>query len=285
MADDLNYDDVHFVGEVPDELICIICHVVLKEPVQIMTCGHRYCSECYKQLEQRAEQTHTPLLCPIDREAVLPNTVFPDRAASRRIGSLQVECGNRDRGCTWVSDLRELQGHEQECAFRVGAGGDSGGGEGRDEVLEQILVRLKNCEDDLVVKNTDMAKMKSDMKELRDQNKTKHHEIRMLGLSNAELNASLAAKDRDMTAMKAYSASRDKLIAELKKDSNAKSIELDVLKKTVKDHKQAMSQQNQDVRQLKVKHNNMANVHMGKIQKLENETKKLRESIRSLARK
>ena len=39
--------DADFVGEVPEFFKCVVCHLVLREPVQIMTCGHRFCKPCF----------------------------------------------------------------------------------------------------------------------------------------------------------------------------------------------------------------------------------------------
>lgn len=40
--------DFLFVNDVSDELICVVCHLVLKEPVQ---CGHRLCKSCFNQIK------------------------------------------------------------------------------------------------------------------------------------------------------------------------------------------------------------------------------------------
>ena len=44
-----------FVGDVPDELICVVCHLVLKEPVQLVQCGHRFCKSCFNQMKTYAD--------------------------------------------------------------------------------------------------------------------------------------------------------------------------------------------------------------------------------------
>ena len=35
--------DANFISEVADYLKCVVCHLVMRQPVQIMTCGHRFC--------------------------------------------------------------------------------------------------------------------------------------------------------------------------------------------------------------------------------------------------
>ena len=46
--------DVKFVNkpEDIDELTCIICLCILKEPYQAL-CGHRFCKQCIELLERR----------------------------------------------------------------------------------------------------------------------------------------------------------------------------------------------------------------------------------------
>merc|ERR1712168_154196 len=107
--------DVCFVGEVADELRCVICHLVLREPVQVMTCGHRFCAPCFQRMKIHSQETNVDLLCPVDRETIMLGNVFSDRAAARTIGNFKVHCGNRDRGCVWIDDLRDLRIHEEVC--------------------------------------------------------------------------------------------------------------------------------------------------------------------------
>ena len=41
--------DYDFVDDIPEELVCVICHLPLKDPVQIADCGHRLCKVCFNQ--------------------------------------------------------------------------------------------------------------------------------------------------------------------------------------------------------------------------------------------
>ena len=50
--------DVDFVEEVPDEFLCCVCHLTLKEPVQIENCGHRLCKVCFRQMKERTERRY-----------------------------------------------------------------------------------------------------------------------------------------------------------------------------------------------------------------------------------
>ena len=44
-----NYD---FVNDVPEELVCVLCHLALKEAIQMVDCGHRLCKQCFNQLKE-----------------------------------------------------------------------------------------------------------------------------------------------------------------------------------------------------------------------------------------
>ena len=40
------YDVDRFVGRVDPELVCEICHDVMKEPLQLSWCEHIFCRSC-----------------------------------------------------------------------------------------------------------------------------------------------------------------------------------------------------------------------------------------------
>lgn len=50
--------DLDFVDEVPEEFTCCVCHLTLKEPVQIEDCGHRLCKTCFSELKDQAERRY-----------------------------------------------------------------------------------------------------------------------------------------------------------------------------------------------------------------------------------
>ena len=50
--------DLDFVSEVPEEFICCVCHLTLKEPVQIEDCGHRLCKTCFSQMKEQAKRRY-----------------------------------------------------------------------------------------------------------------------------------------------------------------------------------------------------------------------------------
>ena len=42
--------DYEFTSKVPEDWGCLVCHLTLKDPVQIVGCGHRLCGICIESL-------------------------------------------------------------------------------------------------------------------------------------------------------------------------------------------------------------------------------------------
>ena len=42
--------DYDFIISVPEDWICLVCHLAMKDPVQIVGCGHRLCNICMESL-------------------------------------------------------------------------------------------------------------------------------------------------------------------------------------------------------------------------------------------
>ena len=42
--------DYEFTGKVPEDYECLVCHLPMKDPVQIVQCGHKLCSICKESL-------------------------------------------------------------------------------------------------------------------------------------------------------------------------------------------------------------------------------------------
>ena len=46
--------DATFIEDVADYLKCIICQLVLRNPVLMVECGHRLCSGCFNRMKKHA---------------------------------------------------------------------------------------------------------------------------------------------------------------------------------------------------------------------------------------
>ncbi|CAH3164478.1 unnamed protein product [Pocillopora meandrina] len=103
--------DYEFTGKVPVNCECLVCHLPMKDPVQIVGCGHRLCNICMESLLRRPSP-----LCPADREPLSREKIFPDSAHRREILDLTVKCPHF--GCSWTGELRAVEKHQSECLLK-----------------------------------------------------------------------------------------------------------------------------------------------------------------------
>ena len=103
--------DAHFV-DLPNHLTCPICCTGLRVP-QLTHCGHRFCEPCLEVVRRKDRS----LACPVCREELASNQVYPDNAFKRDVLNLQVKCDQLEAGCTWIGELRQLQNHNSTCEF------------------------------------------------------------------------------------------------------------------------------------------------------------------------
>ena len=100
--------DVAFIGELPDFLECPICFLVLRDPVLIVSCGHKMCLPCFQRMTESVNSMKQELRCPEDREPIAPCNVVPENGLKRVIESLSVKCCSNVLGCPWEGELRVL---------------------------------------------------------------------------------------------------------------------------------------------------------------------------------
>ncbi|CAH1262955.1 TNF receptor-associated factor 3-like [Branchiostoma lanceolatum] len=104
--------DLDFAFPLEDRYKCPLCVRCLRKPRQSVECGHRFCENCLvEELRKDAPK------CPVDKQALSPNAVFPDRCAEREIGQLMVNCVNKKAGCEVQVSIKELEGHLEECKY------------------------------------------------------------------------------------------------------------------------------------------------------------------------
>jgi len=133
MASSIGGYDYDFITDVPEDLVCALCHFAFKNPVQIEECGHIYCKDCYQQMKDHAENSGAELLCPLDREKIDVARVFKDKAGERRVLNLMVKCQNFGDKCDWTGELRDVLDHERNCCKN-------------DTMYEQLVDRLTKIE-------------------------------------------------------------------------------------------------------------------------------------------
>lgn len=102
--------DYTFVEPPPDDLVCLICRYVAREPQQLTCCGRIFCEGCLKKHRSTSPK------CP-NCSRMISN--FPDSRSERQIKSLIVLCNSKRLGCQWKGELRHLPTHEKECQLSI----------------------------------------------------------------------------------------------------------------------------------------------------------------------
>ena len=113
-------DELSFVEELPEhiDIECPVCLNILSEPHQVTCCGHNFCKSCIERVKASNGA------CPMCKERRYQS--FIDKKCLRIINGLQVYCTNKDKGCQWKGELKNLSTHlnkgkrEGECQYQQG---------------------------------------------------------------------------------------------------------------------------------------------------------------------
>ena len=109
-------------------------------------------------MKTHARSSNTDLRCPIDRNKVDVNHVFPDKGIERLVFDLSVKCPSVSEGCLWTGELRNLEQHvHSKCVFE-----DK---KRTHFVLQGLQQRLERYENRLSRKDKEMVQMKEEFAE------------------------------------------------------------------------------------------------------------------------
>lgn len=101
----------HSFIDPPDELMCMICHHVVREAHQVECCGKVFCKACIMEVNKRMGR------CPNCRRAY--PKIFSDLRSSRDVKRLRVACENEDKGCDWSGPMEGYETHtKHDCRFK-----------------------------------------------------------------------------------------------------------------------------------------------------------------------
>ena len=107
--------DYNFVDtDLPEEFHCLICTLVLRQPHQVTCCGKIYCKKCLDELKTRNPNFN----CPNCREKI-NNRYFKDVNTERKISQLKIYCTNKDSGCCYKGELKDLDSHLTQCLYQL----------------------------------------------------------------------------------------------------------------------------------------------------------------------
>ena len=108
---ELGYDQSRFEIEVSESFHCIICFLVLKEPVMCKN-QHYYCSFCIKKHLENSS------FCPTCLEPLTVDTLKPaPRIVMDYLSELNIRCQFQPRGCVEIVKLKDLDRHVEICGF------------------------------------------------------------------------------------------------------------------------------------------------------------------------
>ena len=113
-------DELSFVNKLPEhvEIECPVCLNILVNPHLVSCCGHNFCEDCIERVKASNGA------CPMCKERRYQS--FIDKKCLRIINGLQVYCTNKDKGCQWKGELKNLSTHlnkgkrEGECQYQQG---------------------------------------------------------------------------------------------------------------------------------------------------------------------
>ncbi|XP_041580795.1 TNF receptor-associated factor 4 isoform X3 [Vulpes lagopus] len=149
--------DYKFLEKPKRRLLCPLCGKPMREPVQVSTCGHRFCDTCLQEFlsegvfkcpEDQLPLDYAKRECPVQAcwrpwcpaveqippagpflsghrgeysssEPVTDSKIYPDPELEVQVLSLAIRCIHSEEGCRWSGPLRHLQSHLNTCSFNV----------------------------------------------------------------------------------------------------------------------------------------------------------------------
>ena len=104
--------DYQFLEPGPsDDQKCPICHLVVRNAYQVNCCGKILCEGCLMKYRMQSGRC---LMC----RTHIGDKYFKDTRSDREIKSLKVYCDNKEAGCDWTGEVREIEEHLEECGYR-----------------------------------------------------------------------------------------------------------------------------------------------------------------------
>uniref|UniRef100_A0A1X7T8A3 RING-type domain-containing protein n=1 Tax=Amphimedon queenslandica TaxID=400682 RepID=A0A1X7T8A3_AMPQE len=98
-------EELSFVEDLPKhvEIECPVCLNILTDPHIVSCCGHNFCGSCIERVKASSGS------CPMCKEKKYQS--FIDKKCSRIINGLEVYCSNKEKGCQWKGELKNMSAH------------------------------------------------------------------------------------------------------------------------------------------------------------------------------
>ncbi|TMS07727.1 TNF receptor-associated factor 4 [Larimichthys crocea] len=116
--------DYKFLEKPKRRFQCPLCSKAMREPVQVSTCGHRFCDTCLQEFLSEGV-----FKCPEDQLPLDYAKIYPDPELEQQILALPIRCIHSEEGCpldrpdeaaaaAWLN-AQHVGGHFSTCAFNV----------------------------------------------------------------------------------------------------------------------------------------------------------------------
>ena len=102
--------DYQFVDTPLDRVVCVICHLPSRDPHMTECCGHVFCKSCLDNA--KAIRYTSCFMC----KDVQFNT-FCNKQINREVQNLRMYCTNKEKGCEWEGEVRDISAHLDGCQF------------------------------------------------------------------------------------------------------------------------------------------------------------------------
>ncbi|XP_077692910.1 TNF receptor-associated factor 4 isoform X2 [Eretmochelys imbricata] len=106
--------DYKFLEKPKRRLLCPLCGKAMREPVQVSTCGHRFCDTCLQEFLSEGV-----FKCPEDQLPLDYAKIYPDPELEAQVLGLTIRCIHSEEGCRWSGHIKHLQPHLGTCGFNV----------------------------------------------------------------------------------------------------------------------------------------------------------------------
>ncbi|XP_028415398.1 uncharacterized protein LOC114538418 isoform X2 [Dendronephthya gigantea] len=166
------HDPNRFILQVKRDLLCFICHRVLKEPRICEAGEHHFCSICITQHLAKQSQT-----CPECKKPLTLETLqLPQKFLINILSELRIRCDYNDRGCPEHVQLGNLEDHVIGCEYRptMVAEKYSSLVSGKDQ---QNFRQMKDEEFSKGAEKNEFSKRQNEMRETKIETERKPEEI------------------------------------------------------------------------------------------------------------
>ncbi|XP_050949862.1 TNF receptor-associated factor 4b isoform X2 [Labeo rohita] len=101
--------DLKFLERPRRRFYCPLCEKPMRDPVQVSTCGHRFCDTCLQDYLRCIQVPRGPPAAGLCQNMELEQQIL----------SLPIRCIHSEEGCRWTAQNKLLQAHLSVCEFNV----------------------------------------------------------------------------------------------------------------------------------------------------------------------